>query len=435
MKHIRLAPIPILFYLEPSDTGLREERGRRRDPAQGPHPLVPLYRDVIRRAEARGAAADAASAMVDLAKCLMNDGRAGEGLPVAQEAVQRFHDLKEMEREGLAMEVVALIYRALGRVPESIDMMERSVTLAEQAGSLDMLASRLQAVGGLRMQVGDWDGAAALLAKSARHAESLQLHGVLGPTLLGLGQCHSQRQDPEQAVSFYKRAVRVMQEHGPPRQHMEARCGLGMALILKGETDKGIKLLEATLAEVRSVAPHPNILLTVTSNLGTLYQHQENWERATRCLEEAVQTCRQLGDPRRLTALLTQLGHCRYMRQDRKGCEAAFSEAIALLRERGPSAELATALSSLGAARADLGRSLPDAEALLKEAVDVARQISGPEGRGAQGSALANLGLFYAKTKRSEEAQGTLISAAGLLERDGQDPRRLAEVRAALKKL
>jgi tetratricopeptide (TPR) repeat protein len=311
-------------------------------------------------------------------------------------------------------------------------MLELSVTLAEQAGSLDMLAARLQALGALRMQSGDWRGAVTLLGKSAQHAESLQLHGIHGPTLLALAQCHAQLHDPEQALTFYKRAADVLKEHGPPRQYMEARCGIGMAILLKGNLAEGMRLLEAALPEARGVL-HPIALLTVTSNLATLYQHHENWEAAIRCLEEAVEACRQLGDPHRLAALLMQLGHARHMRPDKKGGEAAFSEAIAILREHGPSVDLATALTSLGAVRASARLNPHDAEGPLKEAVSVARQLTGPEGRRAQGTALANLGFFYLKVKRIEEAQGTLISAKGLLERDGQDPEVLEAVRGALR--
>jgi tetratricopeptide (TPR) repeat protein len=313
--------------------GLRREAEALGDPArraQAAARQAQFYLDVRRPAQARKAAAPA----LELAHAA--DDRAAEA-----EALRLHAEIAVLEGQGA--EALALTDQALALAAEpGREAQDRRAAILKTRGAALWILGRLREA----IEV-DLESLVIYRALGLPRLEARSLNN-LGVVFVALGE-------PEQALAYYKSALKLDQEHGDRE---------AMALVL--------------------------------GNIGECYTDLGDLERGERYLDKAIELAEQQGDGRIPADLLVSSGQVAAARGSLDAAIARFERGLESALEVGDRYQEVRALTYLALAELDdgqpAGRVLDRARAAAAKAHEVALTIGEIFAVAVQGLALARLG-------------------------------------------
>lgn len=279
--------------------------------------------------------------------------------------------------------------------------------------------TQLGALGALAQRAGRTEDGAALLEeaweglRSVVGGRDLRLAVVAGN--LGLHYARAKRYD--EAEHCLHTALKIRQAEAPLTAAMVAGQ-LGEVRLLLGRTDEGLEALEvAFLAELDQFGEnHPNTLRRMLQ-LAMALSRAGQYRRAVPLWRTADAVARKGGHPERISQISFELGRALIHDHKREEGTRRMREALQWTREAStsgpPHAELATRLAAWAQLEID-NRRPSEAEALLREAVDVETRLTGVASANTARRQAA-LGRLLAQMGRIDEALGYLESAASLL--------------------
>jgi predicted ATPase len=223
----------------------------------------------------------------------------------------------------------AATLRAVGRVSDSRAEYERAARLAGAAGDTATLAEIRTHEGGLRMFMGDDQGA----------MEALQ------------------------------EALRLVRAFERPRLEALVRVHLGNAALQRVELDAAEEHL-AVAREIARRSGDDELEARTTGYLGLLELDRGNLARARACVERAMAAIG-AGHVRSRAYLLGYVGLVRHEAGEIEAARVAYLEALPLMTRHGDRRGEALLLAVLGAASAERG-DLAEARARLEEAEEIA---------------------------------------------------------------
>jgi tetratricopeptide (TPR) repeat protein len=160
---------------------------------------------------------------------------------------------------------------------------------------------------------------------------------------------------------------------------------------------------------------HPKGIPDAARELGAIYQHLEEFERASELLEEALTYYRGGDNQEVLSYTLLVLGGGKQLQGDLEGAEALFEEALELTRRLDDPSYLATALLNLGELKT-LRNQNDEAADLMRESLKVYADL---EIRNAVAYCLEMLAAIDQAGGRSGEAVELFGAAAMIREEIG----------------
>jgi predicted ATPase/class 3 adenylate cyclase len=182
-----------------------------------------------------------------------------------------------------------------------------------------------------------------------------------------------------EARSWYEQLFALAARQGrqavSPETRAKALFGAGQAAVLQRDTDRGVPLLEQSLALARG-RPGPLAGLALTG-LGLAMHNQSDPERATAYWEESLTQLRLAGEPGLIAMALLNLGNVTLDRGDLEPASAYLREATEVARSAGDRRVAAFALMNLATVPLRQG-DLVRAESLGREALMLMRDIGGP---------------------------------------------------------
>jgi tetratricopeptide (TPR) repeat protein len=270
---------------------------------------------------------------------------------------------------------------AQGKVVTAREVLDRGAARIETElkDQPEVRAALLHTIGGVYMTLGYFDKAGALLEEALRERRRLSPDGSadVASTLAALGKLHSVQDDNRPAEALYREALALRRRLLGGRHPDVAASLNGLAIVLdsEGNQPEALALHREALAIRRALYgdDHPAVL-----------QSRNN-----------------------IAVVLFGMG-------DFAGAESMFREVLAAERRGGGQRPtLAMALDNLASAMQEQGK-LPEAEPLVREALEMRRRIYGDQDHRVAYS-LVNLGSILASTGRSEEAERMLRDAIGTL--------------------
>ncbi|HEY1460667.1 MAG TPA: tetratricopeptide repeat protein [Casimicrobiaceae bacterium] len=219
-------------------------------------------------------------------------------------------------------------------------------------------------------------------AQQARWHEQLDLERE---NILAAHECYG-RADHDAALGL--RLVHAMKYH----------------LICRGQPGLGRRLTLEALARAgaqRRDAARSGALFDV----GQTCCFMGRYDEARPLLEQGLEIAREIGDLRRVAAILQALGLAALGQGDRVAARAHFEEAVALARQRGIKREIAAALNALAQLHR-VDNALDVAEPLFDQVVALARELGDQE---TIAIGLLNLAMVSIARKTGARARSTLI--------------------------
>ena len=230
---------------------------------------------------------------------------------------------------------------------------------------------------------------------STRYSARLRL----AQTYYNLGLFQESRREYEHALALAEA------EHGPGSTDAAiAHSGLANALTLLGEFVTADSLAQRAIAVLERDGGQTEELARAYGNLAGVkasLREEEGWvDAARRSLRLHREVAPEEGSPD-LASAMNNLGMALYQTGDKEAGTEQFERSIAMSR-RIQDPEIIIPLANLGAAYSGLDR-LDDAERVLREAVQSARELYGDEHQ-TTGFALDNLGVILLNQNRPNEA-------------------------------
>ncbi len=188
----------------------------------------------------------------------------------------------------------------------------------------------------------------------------------------------------------------------------------GRALPQVGRTDDGIADLRAALEAARS-GGNRTAKGNILTDLGVLYQHARDMDRARDHYERALAVHRGLGDRRAIARLLGNLGALHHDLKDLDQAETYYVRALAMFREMGDRRIEGLLLKNLGALHQERG-DLAEAERHLQQALVLLEEVRDHR---LAAIALGNLGALHHEQSRLSDAREAHLGALSLIRQVG----------------
>jgi tetratricopeptide (TPR) repeat protein len=265
---------------------------------------------------------------------------------------------------------LGVLYRALGRMQQAREYIERALRIYEKEGN--------------------------------RVDESWSLNH--------LGRVYSQIGNKEQARAYYEQALRICQEEGDQPGEATALNNLGWVCNALGQTEQEQKYYEQALSIFREIRDRGGEGSTL-NNLGRVLNDLGQHAKAQEYYEQALRNFRETNNLRGEGWTLSNLGKTYYVQGQLEEAHTYLEQALRIRREvdrRGAG----RTLNNLGAVYASMGQG-EQARACYEGALSINRAMGDREG---EGKTLRNFGRLYLAERNYSIALAALLLAQRLLD-------------------
>ncbi|MFF8234792.1 ATP-binding protein [Streptomyces caelestis] len=232
--------------------------------------------------------------------------------------------------------------------------------------------------------------------------------------LANIGALYGTAHQPERALSFFSRAIRLIEGLGGHPSEASVLNAAAGALTELGQFQEALLTFQLAMAVYRKEADKHGEGM-VLHNIASVFLKSGTPERAIEPLERDLAICGELGDRAGEGGTLNTLGHVYYELRRYEEAAAAFRKGLAVAREFRDVVLEGHCLKNLANAYAELAR-FDEALALYEEALDVQRAHGD---RYREGETLMNLGLTHHQLNRNAEAVDCFREAIDAFEEAG----------------
>ena len=200
---------------------------------------------------------DARTAMQNLAFALVDLGRFQESLEITKQCLQAGLDAGMLEDQAYSYTIMGAAYASLGEYATAIEELKKGISMFEYLGNHWNDAYSYYDLTRAYLGAGDiqaaYDAAKNCL-QAARQAGSDDVDAYdQGFAYEALGRSLAEMGDWINAEKNFKKSIKVMREGESFFEEARVQKFYGLALIKKGETEKGIKLLKNSLSKMKKL--------------------------------------------------------------------------------------------------------------------------------------------------------------------------------------
>ena len=215
--------------------------------------------------------------------------------------------LQDPRRRALSAKQWSHLYEAMGNYASGLEMIERAVQLAQEAGDEQLVGAGYDQWGKLLYLGGNYATAQQYFQNALRIAQKYQNKSAQADSLTSLGLVAHYQTDYEVALYFFQEAQALWQEMGD-------QIGLGRSLQSMGRVYYDMGQYMAARQSYHQALPLYQKIgdrlgeARIRHNLGRVQRSLGNYQRALELLESALTTYQAIGDPRHEAQALCHLG-------------------------------------------------------------------------------------------------------------------------------
>ena len=270
--------------------------------------------------------------LVDEAKLAERQGRRADARRLYDEALTRLSEAQHPREASSLLRWIARTHHQDGNLEAALDCLAASLAVAEAHGDVAALGHAINVQATVRWQQGQLDEAEAL----------------------------------------YERArVNALRAGDSSLAAMTAQ-NLGVIANIRGEFDTALHHYEASLAAYRTLGL-PNDVMVALNNLGLLYTHLQQWDRARNAYQEALQIADVLGNVSTRIMVEVNVAECLVAQGALADARVACDRAMALSRGSKDDRAHGELYKVYGIIERETG-DLADAEAYLSHAQEIAER-------------------------------------------------------------
>lgn len=302
------------------------------------------------------------------------------------------------------------VARRRGKLEQALGLFRRSLTIAEELGDQDLIASDCRELGVIANMQGDYEHALQWINRSCAASEELGDRPGMADSYFQLGNIAFFRGDYKQALEWYQRSLTLAEELGDRARIAEADHQLGMIAHKRGNYEQALEWYYRSLTIKEELGDWSGIADTY-HQLGLLAQHQDNDKHALEWYRRSVTICEELGDQSGMARGYHQLGIIAYHREDYERALEWYHRALTIDKELGDRSGIANCLHQFGKIahrRGDYKQALD----WYQRALAIRDEIGDRSGAAAD---CGQLGMLYTETGETAEAVAYTIRSLLIL--------------------
>ncbi|MEM7348921.1 MAG: tetratricopeptide repeat protein, partial [Chloroflexota bacterium] len=311
--------------------------------------------------------------------------------------------LDDTQRRALAAKQWAYLYETSGDYISSLEMIERSVQLAQSVGDEALIGDGYNYWGKLLYLYGEYETAHTYLQQSLQLAQQLQDKRAQADSLNSLGLVAHYQADYDVALYFFNEAIELWQAIGDQVGFGTSLCNRGRVRYDLGEYGLTQTLYQEALMVHRKIGDRAGEAF-VHHNLGQLQRTLGNYETAQSYFQAALAFFNSIGDSRRKAHTLAHLGFLYIRLETYETARLYLKDALDLFRELHDPWTLGKALIYYGWMLIDLDK-LDEAKSYFEESLAIGNDLDQEPMKIENLVNLAHIAL----TQQDEEAVQTYI--------------------------
>ena len=209
----------------------------------------------------------------------------------ALEKAREIEDWEALQRDFLYL--LGLAHKNLGEWKDALEILERSMSLAQDMGDTKAYAQAMEHMGAIQHQRGELESALEYYGQALEAVEQTgDLEGQCR-VLNNTGIVYHERSEWDQVLSCYRRALEISREIEDQEQMADVLMNLGILFQMKGQLEEARTHYSQCIRTYRDLEDDRG-LARVLHNVGMLYADLKEWDNAqrfyTRSLELAKKT-------------------------------------------------------------------------------------------------------------------------------------------------
>jgi tetratricopeptide (TPR) repeat protein len=286
-----------------------------------------------------------------------------------------------------------------GHHQDEVEFYTRAVSVLEDVGDREGMASALNNLGRVHYALGQWETALANLSRALPIMEELGDRQSAAIVLNNLGSVHCELGHLITAREYLDRTLPIMEELENHRGLATAINNSGVVRDGLGLQNEALKLYNRALPIMDKLNEHAGVA-SILNNMGCAYESLGHDHLALEFYNRALSVLEELGDPAGMSTVLNNQGSVLHSLNQSEMALGLYRRSLDLMKEMGNTAGIATVLNNMGSAYNSLGH--PDlaleyyiqAVAVLEEAGD----------RASLATTLNNMGSIHDTQGRRDQA-------------------------------
>jgi len=313
-------------------------------------------------------------ALLAIGRTEIKRGRPQDSLDYLNRALSLAIQFDHRESKATILHAVGVAYRLLDRPDEALRHYRDSLEIKRGIGDRRGIAVSLNESAQVQLRLGRPEDAMASYQEALKIRRDIGDKSGVGATLMDLGNLYSDRGQHDLALKHYKESLAVQKSLGDADN--EARClhNIGTVYLAKAQYDDALTYLERAL-QLRQKANVPSDLSDTLHNIADAYLKVGQLDRATSYYLQEMETARKAGYQRGVAqasfgmgAIFDQQGRYAASLASREEAYKQFTN----LHDTGP--WLAEIQAAYGYSLAMLGRR-DEASKNLDDALALAKQL------------------------------------------------------------
>ena len=224
-------------------------------------------------------------ALLIVSEILWRLGRPDESLEAVEQGEQMLHTISReqtselMQREAALIDRKGTIYQWKGQFDQALECHKRSLTLFEEIGIKQGIATSLFNIGVIHWRNGELDRALQSFEQSLVLREEIGNKHDIAICLNAIGVIYRRKGDYNQALEYYKRSLVLKEEIGNKQQISMTLNNIGVVYRRRGDLDLALEYLERSMALKEEFGNKENIALSLL-NIGHIYRDKGELDTA-----------------------------------------------------------------------------------------------------------------------------------------------------------
>jgi tetratricopeptide (TPR) repeat protein len=296
-----------------------------------------------------------AEAYIKQAKYFLAIGSFREAMESAQKCLELSRQLKDQNKEALALNHIGVAYHRLGNCLEAIRHHEEALKIREQINDKKGVASSLNNLGIIFQDSGQYDKALEYYQKSISVCSELNDHFGMGNAHLNSSVACNRLGDYVKALEHLRQAKSHYEEINDEEGVAFVLSNQGSVYVNVGHYSEALVCFEQALAIRERLQARREQALTL-NNMSMAYLDLGNTEEALRRFKTAHTIASEIGDQILEAITLANIALCHAGRRNHKKSLGSFNRGLKIVKEIGNKRLEAMMLADKAAVQAEIGQ-------------------------------------------------------------------------------